>query len=170
MQFKRVIGQEEVKQKLIEMVAHNRLSHAILFLGKEGSGALPLALAFAEYISMIPANNATSSQENALFDEPVTNEIKLPSTAGEADEWLQRQPSFIKAEKLIHPDIHFSYPVITKKSGTPPISTDFIAEWREFIEQYPYGNIYDWLQFIGADNKQGNITAQECNDIIRKLN
>jgi len=65
--------------------------------------------------------------------------------------------------------MHFSYAVFTKKSGSPPISTDYISEWREFMKNYPYGNVYDWLQFIGAENKQGNITAQECNDIIRKL-
>jgi DNA polymerase-3 subunit delta' len=51
-----------------------------------------------------------------------------------------------------------------------PVSTDYISEWREFIKLYPYGNSFDWLQFIGAENKQGNITATECNDIIRKLN
>jgi DNA polymerase III subunit delta' len=70
---------------------------------------------------------------------------------------------------LVHPDIHFSYPVIPKKSGDKPVSADYGSEWREFIGQYPYGNAYDWLQFIGAENKQGNITAQECNDIIHKL-
>jgi len=69
----------------------------------------------------------------------------------------------------VHPDIHFSFPVVIKKSGTPPVSGDYITEWREFVQQYPYGNVYDWLQFIGAENKQGNITAQECNDINRKL-
>ena len=74
-----------------------------------------------------------------------------------------------KSAGLIHPDIHFSYPVVPKKSGDKPLSSDYITEWREFIKQYPYGNGYDWLQFIGAENKQGNITAYECNDIIRKL-
>jgi DNA polymerase-3 subunit delta' len=74
-----------------------------------------------------------------------------------------------KASQLIHPDIHFSYPVITQKSGEKPIAADFIKEWRDFIAHNPYGNLYDWLQFIEAENKQGNITAQECNDIIRKL-
>jgi DNA polymerase-3 subunit delta' len=77
--------------------------------------------------------------------------------------------SCIKAGQLIHPDIHFSYPVIPKKSGDKPLSTDYISEWREFIREFPYGNVFDWLQFIGAENKQGNITAYECNDIIRKL-
>lgn len=71
---------------------------------------------------------------------------------------------------MVHPDIHYTYPVVTKKAGSPPLSTDYITEWREFIQQFPYGNVYDWLQAINAENKQGNITAQECNDIIRKLN
>lgn len=166
MLFKDVIGQKEVEQQLIEMVQHNRLSHALLFLGKEGSGALPLAMAFAQYVSLLP--NKNQSQESSLFGETVEN--KLPSTPDEADEWMQKQSSFSKAEQLVHPDIHFSYPVVTKKSGTPPISTDYISDWRKFIHQLPYGNIYDWLQFIDAENKQGNITANECNDIIRKLN
>jgi DNA polymerase-3 subunit delta' len=166
MLFKEITGQKEVKQRLVEMVQHNRLSHALLFLGKEGSGALPLALAFAQYVSLLP--NRNQSKDAALFGEAA--EILLPSNPDEADAWMQKQPSFAKAQQLVHPDIHFSYPVVTKKSGTSPISTDYAAEWREFIGQLPYGNIYDWLQFIDAENKQGNITAHECNDIIRKLN
>jgi DNA polymerase III subunit delta' len=168
MLFKNVIGQAEVKQQLVEMVQHNRLSHALLFLGKEGSGALSLATAFAQFVSLLPTKN--QSQEASLFNEPV--EVKLPSTPDEADAWMQKQISFSKAEQLVHPDIHFSYPVIKKttRSDEKPVSTDWITEWREFIRQLPYGNIYDWLQFIGAENKQGNITANECNDIIHKLN
>jgi DNA polymerase III subunit delta' len=166
MLFKDIIGQKEVKQQLVEMVQHNRLSHALLFLGKEGSGALSLAMAFAQYVSLLPSKNQIP--EASLFGEPV--ETKLPSTYDEADVWMQKQSSFSKAEHLVHPDIHFSYPVVTKKPGTPPISTDYATEWREFVQQLPYGNIYDWLQFIGAENKQGNITANECNEIIHKLN
>jgi DNA polymerase-3 subunit delta' len=82
---------------------------------------------------------------------------------------MEGQPAFSKTQGMVHPDIHYAYPVITKKPGTPPLSADYITEWREFIGQLPYGNVYDWLQAIGAENKQGNITAQECNDIIRKL-
>ena len=167
MLFKDIIGQEGVKQHLVEMAQHNRLSHALLFLGKEGSGALPMAMVFAQYISLLPNNNISKSS-SSLFGEP--EEVALPSTPEEADTWMQKQDSFTKAEQLVHPDIHYSYPVVTKKAGSPPLSTDYIVEWREFIKQLPYGNIYDWLQFIEAENKQGNITAQECNDIIRKLN
>jgi DNA polymerase III subunit delta' len=167
MLFREVIGQKEVKQQLVEMVKTNRLSHALLFLGREGSGALPMALCFAQYISLLPLAHSSSSPDASLFGEPIAPE--LPSSPEAADAWMEKQSSFQKASQLVHPDIHFSYPVVTKKTGTPPMSTDYITEWREFLRQFPYGNVYDWLQFIGAENKQGNITAQECNDIIHKL-
>ena len=174
MHFKDIIGRREVKQHLLEMVNQNRLSHALLFLGKEGSGALPLALAFAQYVSLIPSAKAAStvSAGPSLFgDEPVIAAPKkeLPQSIDDADEWMQLQPAYSKSAGLVHPDIHFSYPVISKKSGDKPVSTDYITDWREFIKQAPQGNAFDWLQFIGAENKQGNITAEECNDIIHKL-
>ena len=164
MLFKDVIGQEPVKQHLAEMVQQDRLSHALLFLGKEGSGALPLALAFAQYIVSLPQ---ASPVVEDLFGgmsalEPAPKFIHPDDIAD--------QPAYQRASQLIHPDLHFSYPVIPKKSGDKPVSTDYISDWREFIGQFPYGNAFDWLQFIGAENKQGNITAEECNDIIRKLN
>jgi DNA polymerase-3 subunit delta' len=162
MPFSNIIGQAGVKQHLAEMVQHNRISHALLFLGKEGSGALPLAIAFAQYIVCERVNGRSASSGPALFTEtPVS--VTLPTDA------CMECAACQKAAKLVHPDIHFSYPVIPKKSGDKPVSTDYITEWREFIAQLPYGNAYDWLQFIGAENKQGNITASECNDIIRKL-
>ena len=97
MLFQNVIGQKEVKQHLVEMVQHNRLSHALLFLGKEGSGALSIAMAFAQYISLLPSAN--SAPEASLFGEPV--EVKLPATAEEADAWMQKQTSFPKAGEYI---------------------------------------------------------------------
>ncbi len=166
MQFSKIINQQEVKQQLVELIQHNRLSHALLFLSKEGSGALSLALALAQYLTCEKANPKKQNSNASLFGEELTtsnvqSQILYDSCA--------TCPSCTKANQLVHPDIHFSYPVVTKKSGTPPLSVDYITEWREFINNYPYGNVYDWLQFIGAENKQGNITANECNDIIRKL-
>ena len=169
MKFSEIIGQLEVKQQLVELVQHNRLSHALLFLGKEGNGSLQLAIALAQYLTCEKANPKVKNRnsEVSLFgEEPITS-TQQQATSNDS---CGVCPSCIKAQQLIHPDIHFSYTVIKKKSGSPPISTDYISEWREFIKSYPYGNVYDWLQFIGAENKQGNITAQECNDIIRKLN
>lgn len=156
MQFSHIIGQQHVIQQLQEMVDNNRLSHALLFIGKEGSGALPLALAFSSYVVTQSEKQKPVATTAGLFgDEPVAS---ASSHGAEL------------AEQYIHPDIHYSYPVIPRKSGDKPVSTDYINEWREFIKLYPYGNVYDWLQFIGAENKQGNITAAECADIIRKLN
>ncbi|NML20328.1 hypothetical protein HHL16_05560 [Pseudoflavitalea sp. G-6-1-2] len=165
MSFKKVIGQADTKQHLAEMVQQNRLSHALLFLGREGSGALPMAMAFAQYVVCEKANGKKADAGPSLFGEaePAAAPVQLFDACGEC-------ASCLKAQQMMHPDIHFSYPVIPRKAGDKPLSTDYITEWREFMNQYPYGNVYDWLQFIGAENKQGNITAYECNDIIRKLN
>jgi DNA polymerase III subunit delta' len=163
MLFNDVLGLKETKEHLTELVKQNRLSHALLFLGKEGSGALPLALAFAQYVVSTP-------QAAPVVEDLFGGMTALaPAPTFIHPNEIHSQAAFQRAEQLIHPDLHFSYPVIPKKSGDKPTSTDYIAEWREFIKQYPYGNVYDWLQFIGAENKQGNITAEECNDILRKL-
>lgn len=166
MELKDVIGQSDLKQQLITMVQQNRLGHALLMVGKEGTGALPLAIAFAQWVVSQPAQNAHSNGID-LFGE--TAPLSSNSNWISPDD-ITTLPTFHRAIQFMHPDLHFSYPVIPKKSGDKPISTDYFAEWKEFVKLYPYGNVYDWLQFIGAENKQGNITAEECNDIMRKLN
>lgn len=143
MLFSEVIGQESTKESLLQMVQQNRLSHALLFQSPEGSGGLPIAIAFAQYIV------CTNKQNN--------------DACGKCG-------ACKRAAKLIHPDIHFSYPVIPRNSGDKPISADYMNEWREFVFQLPYGNSFDWLQSINAENKQGNIPVSECRDILRKLN
>lgn len=143
MLFSAIPGQLSVKDKLVGLVDHNRLSHALLFLGKEGSGSLQMAIAFAQYILCEQKNDKDS---------------------------CGTCPSCKKATSLIHPDIHFSFPTITKAGIDKPVCNDFITDWRSFIAKTPFGNAYDWLQCLGAENKQGNITAHECEDIIRKLN
>jgi DNA polymerase III subunit delta' len=183
MQFEKIIGQREVKEQLVHLVQQNRLSHALLFLGREGSGALPLALAFAQYIvceknspyaplAMPVAADLFAAGNASLFGEEI--EPEKPASTTNTKQPIQFDscgtcPACIKANQLIHPDIHFSYPVIPKKSGDKPLSTDYIKEWRDFVSIHPYANVYDWLQFIGAENKQGNITAEECNEINRKI-
>jgi len=142
MLFSSIPGQHEVKEKLVQLVTNNRLSHALLFLGKEGSGALQLASALAQYIVC---------------------EKKISDSCGIC-------PSCKKAAALMHPDIHYSFPTITKTGIDKPVCNDFIEEWRSFNKDNPYGNVYDWLQTLEAENKQGNITAHECEDILHKLN
>jgi DNA polymerase-3 subunit delta' len=165
MQFSDIIGQEEVKKHLAELVHHNRLSHALLFLGKEGCGALPLALAFAQYVTCekVSGKQNTNTSASLFGDEPVPVPGFQTDSCGIC-------PSCLKSQQLVHPDIHFSYPTVTKKPGEKPIATDFISEWREFIKFSPYGNLFDWIEQIKEkENSQGKITAEECNDIIRKL-
>jgi DNA polymerase-3 subunit delta' len=158
-----VIGQEKLKQQLVEMVQHQRLSHALLFVGPEGAGALPLAIAFAQYIVSIP--NSKKEDEIDLFGAPAQE--TAPRTYSPSE--IADLPAYHRASQLMHPDLHFSFPTITEKPGQKNISSNFIEEWREFIKVYPYGNVFDWLQFIKAENKQGNISADECAEIIKKL-
>ncbi|MFN6410097.1 MAG: ATP-binding protein [Bacteroidota bacterium] len=146
MNWDSLIGQEPLKKQLTELVLQNRLSHALLFLGKEGVGALPLAISFAQYL---------------VCEKAVSANLSAPCGVCAACK---------KVSELVHPDIHFSYPTVTKKPGEKPIATDFIKEWREFMAQFPYGNLFDWIELIKEkDNSQGKITAEECNDIVRKL-
>lgn len=171
MQFSQIIGQKDSIAQLRSMVEQSRLSHALLFLGKEGTGALPMALAFAQYLVCEKVQGPSGTNEQApgpsLFGEmAVEKKEALPFPADSCGIC----PSCVRASQLIHPDIHFSYPVVPRKPGDKPVATDYLSEWREFITQFPYGNVFDWLQFIGAENKQGNITANECADILRKLN
>jgi DNA polymerase-3 subunit delta' len=169
MQFADIIGQAGVKQQLAELVQHNRLSHALLFLGKEGSGSLSLALAFAQYIvceKVNGKNTATLSGPSLFGDEPATPVVRGPLAMDSCGICA----ACVKAGQLIHPDIHYSYPTVTRKPGEKPVATDFITEWREFIRLSPYGNLFDWIEQIKEkENSQGKITAEECNDIIRKL-
>ncbi|TAN15304.1 MAG: DNA polymerase III subunit delta' [Chitinophagaceae bacterium] len=143
MLFADVIGHQSTKDFLLQAVRQNRLGHALLFQAPEGAGGLPMALAFAQYV--------------------VCTDKKDHDACGECG-------ACKRAAQFIHPDIHYSYPVIPRNSGEKPLSTDYIKEWREFISQRPYGNSFDWLQFINAENKQGNIPASECRDILRKFN
>src|SRR5258708_32879704 len=126
MSFSKVIGQAQVKRTLVELVQLNRLSHALLFLGQEGSGALAMALAFSQYIVC----------ENAL-----------PTDA------CGVCPSCVKASQMIHPDIHYSYPVIPKKPGDKPVSTDYGSQWRGFMGKNPFGKAIARLQFIWEEKK-----------------
>jgi DNA polymerase-3 subunit delta' len=79
-------------------------------------------------------------------------------------------PACQKAEKLIHPDIHFTFPVYRRKSDSPALSYDFIQEWRSAVTQNPYMNLIEWLQATEAENKQGNISVAECHEIIKRVN
>lgn len=142
MQFKEVIGQQEIKAKLTGMAASGKIPHALMLLGPEGNGNLALALSLAQYIQC---------------------ENKQP------DDSCGVCSSCIKNQKFIHPDVHFTFPVVPRKSGEPPVSNDYIVDWRTALASNAYLNSNDWLQSIGAENRQGNITVRECHEIIRSM-
>lgn len=143
MYFKDVIGQEEVKSKLIQTVREERISHGMMFAGEVGYGGLALSLAYAQFIL------CENKQEN--------------DSCGEC-------PQCQKAAKLIHPDLHFVFPVTTTRSNTKPVSDDFIKEWREAVLDNPYMAPAKWYKWLGVENKQGMIYSHESNNIIKKLN
>jgi len=174
MQFNEVIADNQTKKRLKELVQKNRLSHALLFLGREGSGALPLAIAFAQYVLCEKVNAKFNKSAASLFGEEKIAQAQtcLEDSCGQCS-------SCIKVSQLIHPDLHFSYPALKRDSNHKQVlSTDYITEWRQFIQQYPYNNVADWIEFLKENsklkidnpaNKQGNITVFECDDISHKL-
>jgi len=144
MLLKDVIGQQKIKKQLIKTVKEGRISHSQLFLGPEGSGNLALAIAYGQYICCADKDN---------------------------DDSCNACPSCTKYQKLIHPDLHFIFPVNTTKTVIDkPVSDDFIGKWRESIIGNPYLNINQWYDIIGIENKQGLINKYESEAIIRKLN
>jgi len=141
MLFKNIIGQDHIKARLIRSVKENRVSHAQLFLGPEGSGKLALAIAYAQYIG------CEDKQE---------------------DDSCGVCRSCVKFEKLAHPDLHFLYPISATKDK--PLSANYLSEWRSlFLENKGYVALTDWYDAIGLENKQGLINANDCNEVIKTL-
>jgi DNA polymerase-3 subunit delta' len=140
MQFKHIIGQDAVKQRLINTVKENRVSHAQLFLGPEGSGSLALSVAYAQYLSC---------------------EDRQP------DDSCGVCASCRKYQKLAHPDLHFSYPFFAKDKNDTALT--FIEQWREALLANPYLSLDIWRGYLDAENKQANINIAECHQIIKKL-
>jgi DNA polymerase III subunit delta' len=141
--FKEVIGQDATKQRLIQSVKEERVSHAQLFSGPEGSGKLALAIAYAQFVA------CTNRQSN--------------DSCGEC-------PSCKKYRKLIHPDLHFVFPVIKTPKFKEPVSDNFLDDWRMMVGKNPYFSIDQWFEQIGVENSQGLIYAHQSEEIIRKLN
>ena len=140
MLFSNIIGQTERKEQLVHSIQNGRVSHAQLFLGHDGSGALPLAMAYAQ---LLLCKNKTEKD-----------------SCGQCS-------SCTKSNKLIHPDIHFVYPIALSKETR--MSTDVAGEWREAFLENPYLNLHDWFSHLSAENKQPVIGVEESGEILRKL-
>jgi DNA polymerase-3 subunit delta' len=143
MLFKEIIGQQEIKQKLLALVRDDRTPHALMLFGPPGTGKLPLAIAMAQYLAC--------------------NDRQETDSCGTC-------PSCVKFDKLVHPDLHFVVPVMkTGSSAAPPISDDVAKTWRETLLADFYVTENQWYEALGAENKQGIINVKESESIIRKL-
>ncbi len=143
MYFKEIIGQEEIKSRLIQSARTGVVPHAQLFTGRGGTGTFALALAYARYL------NCTNRSET--------------DSCGQC-------PSCKKFDALAHPDLHFVFPIISKKDKKKEICDDYLEEWRSFLSGRPYFNFDNWLDFIEAGNSQATIYSRESEEIIHKLN
>lgn len=143
MLFSEVLGQAHIKNHLTTSVDKGRIAHAQLFVGPEGSGTLPMALAYAQYILCSNTNGENTGGNDACN---------------------------LKFKNFSHPDLHFAFPVTTSdKVKSKPVSSFYLEEWRQLLEQQPYGNLFDWYKLLGVDNKQGQIGVDEALEIVKSL-
>ncbi|MGV6827963.1 MAG: DNA polymerase III subunit [Flavobacteriales bacterium] len=142
MNFSEVIGQHYLKAHLQQSVKTGRIAHTQLFIGKTGSGMLPMALAYAQEI--LCQNHPHNSHEYNKCAQKIV--------------------------KLAHPDLHFVFPVNSNEEiKKNPVSSQFYNPWREFVTNNPYASLYQWYQYIGIEKKQGNISKFEAEEIAQKL-
>lgn len=140
MQFRDIIGQEKVKQKLRLSIQEGKIPHAQLFTGKEGVGKLPLAVAYAQYIN---CEHRT------------------------ADDSCGVCPTCLQYQKLQHPDLHFVFPIV--KTDSKDTCDDFMNEFRDLLLTDPYFSQEDWYNALKVPTKQGMIYEKESSEIVRKL-
>nr|WP_293303706.1 DNA polymerase III subunit delta' [Allomuricauda sp.] len=143
MLFKNVLGLEHIKNHLVTTADSGRVAHAQLFIGPEGSGVLPMALAYAQYLL---CSNTGGENEGG---DAVCN---------------------TKCASLSHPDLHFAFPVASSdKVKSHAVSDHYLQEWRQFVKEQSYGNLFDWYRHIGIEKKQGQIGVDEAQDMVKKL-
>ena len=143
MLFNEVLGQDYIKKHLTTGSDNKRIPHAQLFVGKEGTGTLAMAIAYAQYV-LCQNKNGENEGGSASCN--------------------------LKFRQLSHPDLHFAFPVATNhKVKSHPVSANFLEEWRKFVREQPYGNLFDWHQLIGIEKKQSQIGVDEAQDILKAL-
>ena len=143
MLFKDILGLSHIKKHLASSADAGRIPHAQLFVGPEGSGLLPMALAYAQYV-VCGNDNAENIEGNTACN--------------------------LKFDSLSHPDLHFAFPVANSDTiKSHAVSNHYMGEWRQFVREQPYGNLFDWYRLIGVEKKQGQIGVDEAQEIVKKL-
>ena len=142
MLFSNILGQTHIKNHLLKSIENGRIPHAQLFVGKAGSGLLPMALAYAQAILASNHTTGTKAHESCVT----------------------------KVAHLAHPDLHFVFPVNTnQRVKKHPFSALFMEQWRAFALKNTYGTLYDWLAYLGIEKKQGNINVDEAKQMLKTL-
>jgi DNA polymerase III subunit delta' len=143
MLFSTILGQEHIKNHLTKSASLGRIPHAQLFIGKEGTGTLATAIAYAQYIICGNLGNENEGTNEACN---------------------------LKFNSFAHPDLHFVYPTVTTEDiKSKPKSLDFIQDWRAFLSENNYGSLFDWYSLLGVKNKQGEIRVEDANEIVKSL-
>ena len=143
MLFKQVLGLDYLKKHLTTTAEAGRIPHTQLFVGAEGSGTLAMAIAYAQYV-LCKNTNGENEGENSICNS--------------------------KCNSLTHPDLHFAFPVANSdKVKSHAVSDHYLEEWRQFVQEQPYGNLFDWYRKVGIEKKQGQIGVDEAQDIVKKL-
>ena len=139
--FDEIIGQDRLKNHFKKTISKNQVPHSQLFIDKDGCGGLPLALGCS--LGIIYG-----------FDQ-----LKIEESNG------------VDSKKLLdHPDVHFVYPIVNASVKNSKLtSDDFRVVWREFLTDYPYGNVFDWVKRLESGNKQGIIGVKEVQKIHHKM-
>lgn len=144
MQFQDIVGQEEVKLRLIKSIADGRVAHTQLFLGAEGVGSLATAIAYGQYIN---CKSRIGSDSCGVC------------------------PSCVKYSKFSHPDLHFYFPNTTTDSMKDKARSELLlTEWRAYLQDSSaYATQNGWYSFLGVGNKQGMINVRDAADIVSKM-
>ncbi|MGF1559190.1 MAG: ATP-binding protein [Flavobacteriaceae bacterium] len=143
MLFKDILGLAHIKRHLTSSADAGRIPHAQLFVGPEGCGTLPMALAYVQYIICGNRNGENTGGNEACN---------------------------LKFSALSHPDVHFAFPTSnTEKIKSHAVSDHFMPEWRQFLRDQPYGNLFDWYRLIDIEKKQGQIGVDEAMEVVKKL-
>ncbi len=155
MDWKEVIGQQEMQQRLMQLVQEERVPHALLFCGPAGAGKMALALAFAS--QLLSGEKASVAEDDGFM--MAAEDPRVTKNKAMLREWT-------------HTDLHFTFPTIklpSMGSDHQPVSNDFVKQWIALLKEGPYFSIEQWMTTMGAANQQAIITGAESDELSRKL-
>lgn len=135
MTFSQVKGYEHICAALKGMVDSSRIPHAIMLHQEDGGAAMEVALAFLQYLY------CKNRGEDSCGTCPSCNKIA----------------------KLIHPDVHFVFPVNTANC------LEYIKEWRELVLSNPRFTENELSEALQIEGKSALIKVEQAKNLIEVL-